>query len=427
MRKISGFLAMAAAVLLCETEALAGGYQLNEYSMTNLGRSFAGAGVVGDDYSAIAFNPAGMTLKKSGMQVGVTWVQLYSDAKGGLYNAATGTQINTGAPTGRIRLIPTLPHGFAQYNPNDKLSLGMGIYTPFGLATDYNDEWYGATHAIISQLDVLDIALGGAYKVTPQFSIGATVIARYVYGKLTNQVPLSPSLSPTGGIPGSESEMQLDGWDYAFNFGLMYEPIKDMRFGVAYRANNAHTVKGHLTWRNANVPGLMDLTGKWAAESTMTLPDQLTLSAFWKPQGINFGFSGQARWTKWEVFDTFIMDTKSPYAGTIRIPENWENSWTFALGVDYYLSPSWTLRTGVSYDQTPVPNTRYRTARIPDTDKYWISFGASYKYKAFTFDVGYAHLFNAKDKSLNISNGTQIEAEYRGHGNMFGFQMQYEF
>ena len=95
--------------------------------------------------------------------------------------------------------------------------------------------------------------------------------------------------------------------------------------------------------------------------------------------------------------------------------------------MDYYLSPSWTLRTGVSYDQTPVPNTRYRTARIPDTDKYWISFGASYKYKAFTFDVGYAHLFNAKDKSLNISNGTQIEAEYRGHGNMFGFQMQYEF
>ena len=423
MLKISRVATSVAAIftiLTCNTEAFAGGYQLNEYSITNLGRSFAGAGVVGDDYSAIAFNPAGMTLKKSGMQLGVTWVQLYSDAKGGLYNATTGTQINTAAPTGRIRLIPTLPHGFVQYNPTDKLSLGMGIYTPFGLATEYNDEWYGATHAIISQLDVLDIAFGGAYKVTPQISVGATVIARYVYGKLTNQVPFP--LSPTGGIPGSESQMQLDGWDYAFNFGLMYEPVKDMRFGIAYRANNAHTVKGHLTWRDAGA-----LTGKWASESTMSLPDQLTLSAYWKPQGINFGFSGQARWTKWKVFDTFLMTSKNPMARTISIPENWENSWTFSLGTDYYLSPSWTLRTGVSYDQTPVPNSRYRTARIPDTDKYWISFGASYKYKAFTFDIGYAHLFNLKDKSLNVSNGTQIEAEYRGHGNMFGFQAQYEF
>ena len=47
---------------LWSVSAFASGYQLNEYSITNLGRSFAGAGVVGDDYSAIAYNPAGMTL-----------------------------------------------------------------------------------------------------------------------------------------------------------------------------------------------------------------------------------------------------------------------------------------------------------------------------------------------------------------------------
>jgi long-subunit fatty acid transport protein len=55
------------ALLLTSTLAQAGGYQLQEYSTTNMGRAFAGAGIVGDDYSAIAFNPAGMELKNSGL------------------------------------------------------------------------------------------------------------------------------------------------------------------------------------------------------------------------------------------------------------------------------------------------------------------------------------------------------------------------
>ena len=65
MKKI--LLASAGLALLCANNVQAAGYQLNEYSTTGLGRSFAGAGVMGDDYSALAYNPAGMTLvKKSG-------------------------------------------------------------------------------------------------------------------------------------------------------------------------------------------------------------------------------------------------------------------------------------------------------------------------------------------------------------------------
>ena len=68
------------AVLAFSVSANAGGYQLNDYSVTGLGRAYAGQGVVGDDYSAIAFNPAGMTLmKKSGFQTGATLVNLKAD------------------------------------------------------------------------------------------------------------------------------------------------------------------------------------------------------------------------------------------------------------------------------------------------------------------------------------------------------------
>ena len=60
----------------------AAGFALNEVSMTGLGRAFAGAGVVGDDYSALAFNPAGITLKGSGAQAGVALIFEHGEVKG---------------------------------------------------------------------------------------------------------------------------------------------------------------------------------------------------------------------------------------------------------------------------------------------------------------------------------------------------------
>ena len=47
---------------LAATVAHGAGFQITESSVTGLGRAFAGSGLVGDDLSAIAYNPAGLTL-----------------------------------------------------------------------------------------------------------------------------------------------------------------------------------------------------------------------------------------------------------------------------------------------------------------------------------------------------------------------------
>ena len=72
----------AVAAIIYAGQAHSAGYQLNEFSATGLGRAFAGMGVMGDDYSAMAFNPAGMTAnKRSGIQGGLAATQIYSKAK----------------------------------------------------------------------------------------------------------------------------------------------------------------------------------------------------------------------------------------------------------------------------------------------------------------------------------------------------------
>ena len=167
MKKILATTALC-ATCLSAVSAQASGYQLNEYSITGLGRSFAGAGVVGDDYSAIAFNPAGMTLKKNGAQVSMTVAELASDMK-------SKDDANYGDKTDMDFGVP-LPAVYGQYQINDKLFVGAGIYAPYGLATKYKKDSFIADKARDSILEVIDYNLSVAYKLTSKLSVGASFI-----------------------------------------------------------------------------------------------------------------------------------------------------------------------------------------------------------------------------------------------------------
>ena len=65
------------------TQTYAAGFQLSEQSAIQMGRAMAGAGVVGDDLSAVHYNPAGMTLLSgTRMQATGTWVAVNLDYEG---------------------------------------------------------------------------------------------------------------------------------------------------------------------------------------------------------------------------------------------------------------------------------------------------------------------------------------------------------
>lgn len=412
MKNYTKFLLLGLS-LIAANNANASGYQLNEYSATGLGRAFAGIGVVGDDYSAISFNPAGMILKGTGGQLGLSTVQMHSFVDGALYRGDTSIG---NKPYGKMNFYKFLPSGFAQYKINDRAVIGAGVYTPFGLASIYNKDWFGATHGVSTELDVIDTAVGAAYKVTDQVTLGASLIYRYVHGDLMN------TLIP--GNPGSHNRFDLDGWEWAYNFGIMYEPVKDTRFGVSYRLNTAQKVTGDHTIKNT-MPGI---DGKYPGVSKMTLPNQLLFSAYHKVND-KFGLSGSVRWTKWDIFDNFVMSSTRTVAA---VPEKWKNTWTYSLGLDYYYSPEWTFRAGVSYDPTPIRDKFHRTVRIPDSTRYWATLGASYKAKNWQLDVGYAHLFMAKGRTHETAKNpfvgpTTIKAEHDNYSNMVGVQFQYNF
>ncbi len=79
-------------------------------------------------------------------------------------------------------------------------------------------------------------------------------------------------------------------------------------------------------------------------------------------------------------------------------PGELDNTWFAALGATYKVTDRLSLRNGVAYDQSPVQD-RFRTARIPDQDRYWLAAGLGYEIApGVGVDLGYTHIF--------VDNGT---------------------
>ena len=404
--------------LLLSGETFAAGFAINDVSMTGVGRAFAGAGVVGDDYSAVAFNPAGVTLKGTGGQAGAVLIWEHGQVKGSARKAGVMTY-------GKDDLsIPvTAPNMFAQYKLNNSFTFGVGMYAPLGLATEYKDNWFGSDYGVNSELKSLDIAPTLGYKMNEHWSFGASVIARWGQVKMTN------TSAGTG-----FSDFDIDGWNVYGRVGVMYEHDKNTRIGLSYSSISTeveHTLKGSHTFEGMPVAFL---NGEWTGGTEVRLPESWLLSGYHRDG--DFGYSASVRYTRWEYFNDFTLTSSSPL-GYHTSKYNWHNAWSVALGVDWFYNDTWTFRAGLGYDESPVRHSDLRTVRIPDNDRVLMSVGFTYKINdRVKMDVGYSHLYLPTFKARNGYSKTgmagvnpgvgDVDVKYDFNAEVIGVQFQYD-
>jgi long-chain fatty acid transport protein len=87
---------------------------------------------------------------------------------------------------------------------------------------------------------------------------------------------------------------------------------------------------------------------------------------------------------------------------------------------NYRPNEAWTLRAGLAYDQTPTQDL-YRTPRVPDSDRTWLSIGGQYKVSPQgRIDFAYAHIW-MKDAAVNLSGPPAVTAaQAAGRGRLVG-------
>src|SRR5437867_13382145 len=131
MLKLQGIACLVLAALVgFGAEAVGGGFSFNENGAAATGKATAFAGEANDP-SAIFYNPAGITqLQGTQIMIGASVVKLDSTFRSATTVESTQLQDQ----------FPALPyvyitHQFTRWG--ERLSIGLGIYTPFGILIDW--------------------------------------------------------------------------------------------------------------------------------------------------------------------------------------------------------------------------------------------------------------------------------------------------
>ena len=428
---------------------LGAGFQVQEQSVKGLGNAFAGGSAIAEDGSTVMSNPAGLVRLPAQTEFGVHIISPNTEFKD--RNSSNGIG---GPTTGKLSddggAIAAVPNFYYTRPINDKLSFGFGISTLYGLATEYDRNWIGRYHAVKSELITININPALAYKVDEHLSLGFGLSAQYADATLSNALDFGtlgyldgiPEATPSTPALDGFSELTGDDWGFGFNLGLLYQISPSTRFGLAYRSQIDHSLEGNntLTIPDFAIP-LAGPSRSRGGSADITTPATLSLSAYHELDH-RWAVMADITWTDWSQFDElrikFSSDPFNPDPNPSVQPENWQDVYRYSIGVNYRHSPQWLLRAGIAYDESPVPGADYRTPRIPDNDRLWLSLGASYTISQnFSLDFAYVHIFvdDTPIRDTEVSTGglagvpvgNTLDGEYEASVDLAAIQLQWTF
>jgi long-chain fatty acid transport protein len=396
--------------------ASAAGFAIKEQSITSLGRAFAGSAAAAEDASTIFFNPAGLTyLERTEIDMGMNYIKPQSEYRDE-GSTITGVGPLTGGDGGDAGREAFVPNFYLAHPVNDKVTLGLGISAPFGLVTEYRDDWVGKYLAVKSEMLTVNFNPSIAFKATEKLSLGFGLSAQYIDVKLSQMADL-------GGDPNvadAKAKLKGDDWGYGFNLGLIYQATDDTRLALAYRSKITNTLKGDGTLKTLSGTTISDEN----IEADLDLPETLSFAIH---HDINdkWAILADATWTRWSRFEELVIESDGPFLSAEKA-EDWENSMRYGIGLSYKHNDKWQFRTGVAYDETPIPNSQRRTARIPGTDRTWLAFGASYQVTdSIIIDAAYAHLFMDDPKIDESEKVYNLKGSYDASVDIVGLQLRW--
>lgn len=407
-KKASGF----AVALGLTTSTFGAGFQLAERSTIGLGRAYSGEAAIADDASIIASNPAGMTLLE-GTQVTVGAQYIVPTVEVSARNVATGAtaKTNDAAPNAAV------PNLYLTHKINDDWSIGFGSFTTYGLKTDYGTDITGVIGSDYSEVFSVNIQPSIAYQVTDQFSVGAGLNIMYVKGEITSD----PIIHPAAGPVSPSFDLSGDDLAFGYNVGLLYQLTDSTRVGLHYRSQMDLALEGDAEF-GAPLTSFNNNT-----TLAVSLPDILEFSVYHEIND-RWAVHGDVLWTFWSKFEELAPKVDPVVDGNLATPEHWNDAVRISLGTTYKASEKLTLRAGFAWDQSPVDD-EFRTFRIPDSERYWLSAGASYHYNdQLTFDAGYTYIISEESKIyVNDVNEETATGDINGNVNIFGLGATYKF
>lgn len=432
-----------AGLLGASPTVLAGGFAITEQSASAAGTATAGAAALAEDAGTVFYNPAGMALLEGS--------QLLAAAQGFfLDNEFTdhGTVDGTGNPISGSEDIRNdiIPIGslFAVLDLHERVKVGLGITSPFGLASEYDDDWVGRYNTLLSGITTVNINPSMAVRIADWLSLGAGLSVQYAEGRRRNDLDfgsicfnqlLGPGACTGLGIlpQGADGRLTIeaDDWGVGYNFGILVQPLSGTRIGLAYRSEIHQTLRGDADYDVPAIAAPLTFGGtlfqNTGAKAEITFPSSFSLSLYHEltPQ---IALLGDVTWTGWHNFETLRIEFENPSQPDTVQEEKWRDTFRYSFGLLYRPAEDYVLRAGFAYDETPVRGA-LRNPGIPANDRLVFALGGGMemtKSLAVDFAYTYNHEFDAQVKAFRTESGSVV-GTYENRVHILSAQLRWRF
>jgi long-chain fatty acid transport protein len=406
------------------TAAVASGFALSEQSASGMGNAFAGAAAVAEDASTVYWNPAGMARLGRGSHFLIAGHAILPSTR--FHNGASIPGVNRtdpggeGGDAGDLQFIPNL---YYVMGLDDRLSFGVGVNVPFGLATEYSADWIGRFQGIRSEIETVNINPSVSWKANDALAVGFGInwqhgkidlLTGVNYSGLVFGTPLN-ALVPANSQ--GQNEVNVDGDAWGWNAGVLIDVSPATRLGLAYRSSVDYELSGSTRFSAVPAafvasPALTAGTSNGNVRLDVETPDMASASLAHELSP-RWTLLADLTWTGWSNIRALplVRDTGATL-DTLRF--NFKDTLRYSLGANYRMNDAWLFRAGLAFDESPVPGAADRSVRLPDSDRTWLTFGGRYRLSnASAFDFGYAFI---RLKDAPIDNN-QNAGNVRGYVN----------
>ena len=402
-----------------QAEASAG-FSVNVHGAKAMGMNTAFAAQA-DDPSALYYNPAGISFLK-GLQTsfGALLIEVSPSSFSGTNQLSPTTPVYEESR----RQLFFVPSCYLTYSMESlPLSFGLGINSIYPLSKRWNDNSTFRNLVQSVSIKPMNFQPTVAYRFDSlNLSVAAGIDVTYAKVSMQNMA--------YAGQAGELGRLSTEGSaiDPGYNFGLLWKPRNDLSFGVNYRSAITLNLSGDATFGATTPLGMAVIGGTQAAAGNATtsirLPDSPTLAVAWKPiEKLTLEFDAMR--TGWSSYNMLEVKYESPQMAVFNnnpIPKNWNDSWSYSLGVQYSLNPTIDLRAGYTYDTTPVPDTTLGPD-LPDAARHNYSVGIGIHKGFASVDLAYMYIHFA-DRSVSnlIQTGT-----YKSDAHLLGGSITLRF
>lgn len=451
MKKI---LLLAAAVATTLT-AMAEGYQVNNFSARQTGMANVGAAMkLGSE--SIYFNPAATAFQQStfNASIGATGILSYASATE-LPTLANGYR--PGKTEHSDNKMSTPLHVYLNYKPLDRLSVGLGFYTPNGSGVNWGDDWSGAHLVQSINLKAFTFQPTLSWKICDNLSIGAGLMVTWGSFDLSRSMlsagkragliagMIDPAIAQlTGAIAqlpdGAQKEQmtaqlgQLEGakgylnstmdrslvsaklegsskMAYGVNVGILWDVNAKWSLAMTWRSRMNMkvsdgtaaldidpTAAALIQQLGALSPGteLLPPLDKGTFRAELPLPTTVTWGVSFRPTE-RWQLAVDLQWTGWSAYKELNVSFNEKELGIkdIYSVKNYSNSVSGRFGAEYRALDWLSARMGIYFDESPV-DSNYLNPETPSMTKLSYSAGLSFDFsRRVVLDLAYCYVTSA--------------------------------